>query len=431
MDRRLTLTIERPVAGGRMLARHDGRVVLVSGAIPGETVVARVENVSRKVVFASTVDVVSASPDRRPPACDPACGGSVFAHIAIERQRALKADIVADALRRIGRLSVERPIAVAASPEHGYRLRGRLHVQHRRAGFFVERSHRLCDAGATRQFRADTLDAVSRLSEALGDHTDSVSSMLIAENVAATERVVHLEAVEGHDLTPRIESLALVDGLTGLTATSRGRIVALGGEGRVTDTADALCGDSQLESAGVRWTRTALSFFQGNRFLTGELLRRVVQAVRGQRVLDLYAGVGLFSVAMAAHGRNVLAVEGDDTSVGDLELNAAAWDATLSTRQSSVEAALTTMVPETFDTVVLDPPRTGASAEAIAGVIALVPSRVVYVSCDPATLARDAALLVSGGYRLVSVEAFDLFPNTAHVETMAVFDRFGSLSTPD
>jgi 23S rRNA (uracil1939-C5)-methyltransferase len=173
----------------------------------------------------------------------------------------------------------------------------------------------------------------------------------------------------------------------------------------------------------VTWTRTAASFFQGNRYLTGTLLQQVLRHVRGTRVLDLYAGVGLFSVGIAARGAEVTAVEGDEVSVGDLELNATHWGATLTMRQSSVEAALLTMPAGRFETVVLDPPRTGASPEAVAGVIALDPGRVVYVSCDPATLARDAALLVAGGYRLTSVEAFDLFPNTAHVETLAVFDR--------
>jgi 23S rRNA (uracil1939-C5)-methyltransferase len=95
----------------------------------------------------------------------------------------------------------------------------------------------------------------------------------------------------------------------------------------------------------------------------------------------------------------------------------------LTIRQASVEAVVTTVAAGTFGTVVLDPPRTGASPEVIAGIVAISPGRVVYVSCDPATLARDAALLKAGGYDLVSIEAFDMFPNTPHIETLAVFDR--------
>lgn len=428
-DRRLTLTVERPVAGGRMLARHDGRVVLVSGAIPGERVVARVENVSKKVMLAATVDVVEASPDRRVPHCDPACGGSLYAHITIERQRSLKAEIVADAFRRIGRLPLDAPIAVAASPERGYRLRGRLHVQRRRAGFFLERSHRPCDAGRTAQFRDDTMAVVAQAVEWLGDDADECESIVVGENVTASERVLHLEPIEGGDLSHLADRAVAIDGLTGLTTVGRGRIVRLFGNGRVTDTAHDLCGEDGLLPADVTWTRTAASFFQGNRFLTGALLQQVLRHVRGRRVVDLYAGVGLFSVGMAARGAEVLAVEGDAAGVADLELNTARWSGRLTTRQAAVEAALSTLPPGRFDTVVLDPPRTGASADAIAGVIALEPGRVIYVSCDPATLARDAALLTTGGYRLTSIESFDLFPNTAHVETLAVFDRTGRLSS--
>lgn len=422
-DQRLTVTVERPVAGGRMLARHDGRVVLVSGAIPGETVVARVENVSKKVMLAATVDVIDTSPDRRAPHCDPACGGSVYAHITIERQRRLKAEVVADAFRRIAKIPLGEDVPVAASPEHGYRLRGRLHVQRGRAGFFLERSHRLCDAVATAQFRDDTLAVVDRLLGWMGDGAEGCDSIVVGENVAASERVLHLDPVDGRDVSHLAERAPTIDGLTGVTTVSRGRLVRIAGEGRVTDTARELCGGSGLLTDDVTWTRTAASFFQGNRYLTGTLLERVLQHVRGRRVLDLYAGVGLFSVGLVARGAEVLAVEGDAVAVADLELNAARWGTRLTTRQSAVEAALATLPPGRCDTVVLDPPRTGASPEAVDGVIAVGASRIVYVSCDPATLARDTERIVAGGYRLASIEAFDLFPNTAHVETLAVFDR--------
>jgi 23S rRNA (uracil1939-C5)-methyltransferase len=420
----LTLAIERPVAGGRMLARHEGRVVLVAGAIPGERVLARLEPGSRKVWFASTVDVLDASPDRRPTPGNPACGGLAYSHVEPARQRALKAEVVADSFRRLGRITLGDPVSVAESPERGFRLRGRVHVKDRRAGFFLERTHRLCDAGATAQFGDETLDAVARLIRQLGGEADRCGAIQIAENVAASERVCHLESVEGRrfDLEAITAGWRAIDGLTGLTAVSAGRFVRCGGNARVTDTAEQLCGAGQLP-VGVQWTRTAASFFQGNRFLTGALLTRVLHHARGDRVLDLYAGVGLFSVALAARGSSVTAVEGDDMSVADLEINAAPWARGLTTRQASVEAVLMTVAPAGFDVVVLDPPRTGASPEAIGGILALAASRVVYVSCDPATLARDAALLVAGGYALRSVEAFDLFPNTPHVEMVAVFDR--------
>src|SRR5688572_19066089 len=119
----LTLDIEKPAAGGRMLARHDGRVILVAGAVPGERVAARIERVAKGVVFAETVDVLSASPDRRVPEGDPRCGGDVLSHIGYAAQLRIKTEIVRDAFSRIGRLPLTSVPPVVPSPPHGYRLR--------------------------------------------------------------------------------------------------------------------------------------------------------------------------------------------------------------------------------------------------------------------------------------------------------------------
>ena len=153
----VTLDIEKPAAGGRMLARHHGQVVLVWGAIPGERVTARVERTTKQVAFASTLDVVAPSPDRRAVSGDARCGGSVLAHVAYDRQRQLKGEIIQDTFRRIGRVPLERTPEVMASPERGYRMRSRLHVVNGRLGFFREESHELCDAASTGQL----LDATS------------------------------------------------------------------------------------------------------------------------------------------------------------------------------------------------------------------------------------------------------------------------------
>ncbi|HEX5635396.1 MAG TPA: RsmD family RNA methyltransferase, partial [Gemmatimonadales bacterium] len=150
--------------------------------------------------------------------------------------------------------------------------------------------------------------------------------------------------------------------------------------------------------------------------------QHVASLVAGGPVLDLYAGVGLFGLAAAAAGHGpVTLVEGDRTSGADLERNAAAFAGRVRVLRRSVEAALSGRVGE-YATCVVDPPRAGLSAEARAGVLRLSPARVVYVSCDVATLARDARALVDAGYTLTDIIGVDLFPSTAHVETVAVFD---------
>src|SRR5262245_41103506 len=161
------VSIEKPVAGGRMIARHDGRVVLVAGAIPGETVTAVIERVAKGVAFATTVSVDEASPDRREALRDPLCGGCLYAFVAYSRQLDIKAAVIADAFRRIARLDPPSQISVEPSPETGYRMRARLHCRRGRIGFFREGTHELCDARQTGQLLPATNDALDRLAAAL------------------------------------------------------------------------------------------------------------------------------------------------------------------------------------------------------------------------------------------------------------------------
>jgi 23S rRNA (uracil1939-C5)-methyltransferase len=422
----MELRIERAVAGGRMLARHEGAIVLVAGAIPGELVRADIERTSRHMSFARVREVLEPSAWRRAPAADPSCGGMGYAHIAYPAQLDCKREIVRDAMRRIARIGIGDDLPVDGSPEQHYRLRARLHVAGRRAGFFREGTHALCDAGSTGQLRPEAVAAVERVLAAVdARHLDDVGSIVVAENVRATERVVHLEARKGERAGPIALKDDGLDGmLTGVTAGGQGSdVVTIAGSPHVTDTAAALFGDTTPIPAGTAWTRQAPAFFQGNRFLVGALAAAVAEAIVGRRVLDLYAGVGLFAVMLAAAGRTVTAVEADRISARDLRANAAPFGGDLHVSRRSVEEALGSMTPDAADTVIVDPPRTGLSSDALRGVVAIAARRLVYVSCDPATLARDAAQLVRSGYTLERLQLFDLFPNTAHVETLAVFTR--------
>ena len=141
----LSLVIEKPAAGGRMIARHDGQIALVAGVIPGERVRARVERVAKGgVVFAQPVSLDEESPDRRAPFEDPLCGGCLYSHITYPRQLQMKRQVVSDAFARIAHITLPATIAVAASPEDGYRMRARLHVRGSRVGFYREGTHDLC-----------------------------------------------------------------------------------------------------------------------------------------------------------------------------------------------------------------------------------------------------------------------------------------------
>jgi tRNA/tmRNA/rRNA uracil-C5-methylase (TrmA/RlmC/RlmD family) len=239
----------------------------------------------------------------------------------------------------------------------------------------------------------------------------TVSEIELSENVIGSERAVHLELVPDADPS-RLAALSQVDGLAGASCApvDHPRTMELWGSPYVRD-----------RIGGASLTRHARSFFQANRFLLEPLVNHVLGLIDGGPILDLYAGVGLFSVAAAAGGKgSVVAVEGDRFSADDLRRNAAGHDIT--TVAGSVEDFLRRPGP-TFRTLIVDPPRTGMSKTATAGVVARGASRVVYVSCDIATLARDGRQLIDAGYRIEQLRGFDLFPNTAHVETVISFAR--------
>lgn len=410
----ITVTIEKPVAGGRMLARHEGQIVFVAGAIPGERVRVRIERVSTHMAFGDTVEVLERSGDRRDLDADWACGGSFYAHVSYERQLQLKSEVIADAFARIAKMPLPVPVAVLASHEEGYRMRARLHVKDERLGFFREGTHELCDAGPTRQLLPDTMAALQRLQPVL--QRTRVTSCELSENIAATERAILLELEPSATVPSHADP---IEGISGLLFVDyqRGPLAVSYGSPYVTDRIGASAGAISL-------THHVESFFQGNRYLLPELVNRVVAQVPQGTVTDLYAGVGLFAVPLAAQGhRHIVAVEGDRSSARDLDSNAAPYGRAIHVRHLSVESYLQRRDVQAPDTLVIDPPRTGMSREAMSGILGLKVPRVVYVSCDPPTLARDVRRFSEIGYHLGHIEAFDLFPNTAHVETLAVLTR--------
>jgi 23S rRNA (uracil1939-C5)-methyltransferase len=416
-----------------MIARHHGQVVLVRGAIPGERVRALVERAEKRLAYAVTKEVVDASPDRRPVQTDPLCGGALYSHITYPSQLAIKSDVIRDAFARVGRHPIEHAIDVAASPEAGYRMRARFHVHDGHAGFYREGTHQLCDAAATGQLQAAALDAVATLAAVLErDARGAVASIAIAENIAGDERAAHLELVSSastrgeHRIEKDVlERAAAQAGLRGLSARDAEGAITLIGAPKVQESLGAIT--RGRVSHGVL-QRHAESFFQGNRYLLPELVLAVAElAPESGEALDLYAGVGLFSVALAAFGHlEVTAVEGDRASGEDLRENARAQEPRVKAHLASVEGFLSKRTARAA-TVIVDPPRTGLSTDALASLIRIAPARLVYVSCDPPTLARDARRLLDGGYGLASLRAFDFFPNTPHVESLALFTRAGGL----
>jgi tRNA/tmRNA/rRNA uracil-C5-methylase (TrmA/RlmC/RlmD family) len=245
-------------------------------------------------------------------------------------------------------------------------------------------------------------------------------SLAVAENLPGDQRAIFAELTAPGTLsTPALESL-LGAGLTSVSTLSPSGLRLAAGAPKIADPLSTLTGGR----ATGQLRRTAESFFQGNRFLLPQLVITVMESVLPEGgVLDLYAGVGLFAAALAGTGReNVTAVEGAGATAADLQDNAAALAAPPDAVVEPVERYLA-RAGQLPPTIIVDPPRTGLSKPVLQALVGRGGARIVYVSCDPPTMARDARGLLDGGYELQSLRAFDLFPNTPHVEIVGVFDR--------
>lgn len=379
-------------AGGAALAREDGgRVVFVEGALPGERVRARLTEARKDFARAVTIEVLDASPDRVAPPC-PAlaagCGGCTWQHVSAAGQTRLKAAIVVDALRRIAKLADPPAPEPVTLPGPALRTTARLAVSPTgRAG------HR--PRSGSGAIETDACLAAHPLLEELivAGRYPGAGEVLLRVSVATGERLV------------------LVD-----RAAER---VAVPPDVAVFGAGDRRPAFVHEEVAGRRFRISAGSFFQPGPVVAGALVAAVAAAVgdRGGVLVDLYAGVGLFASTLAA-GRDatVVAVENDPSAVADARVNLADLDATV------VAAEVARWRPRPADVVIADPSRSGLGRPGAGVVAATGAPRVVLVSCDPASMARDTVLLAVSGYRLASVALVDAFPHTFHTETVSHFD---------
>jgi 23S rRNA (uracil1939-C5)-methyltransferase len=421
----LELTIEKGVYRGLGLARHDGQVVFVPHTMPGETVRVRIERAGRGYANGRLVNVVTPSPQRRASPCPyvPRCGGCAHQEMDYAAQLQLKESVLRDALSRAG-VPWDAPIAVTPSPESEWRTRATLHLGSGagglRLGLFEEGSHRIVDVESCLQLSSGLNRAARALLEALRTRPQwaaLVHGIELAESGDGTHRVASL-LVQG-DLGAAAPLAGLgneVPWLTGLGVAEErgGRFLLLSGDPYVETTV-----------GGRRFRAHVRSFFQGNRHLVGPLAEHVVASLpEGGAVLDLYSGVGLFALLAAPRASTVRGAELSAPAVEDARFNAErAGLANVTFDVSDVTAALSGGPVTPDERVILDPPRTGAGPEVIDAIGSRAPAAIVYVSCDPPTLARDLNRLRPHGYRIESVRAFDLFPDTFHIETVVALTR--------
>jgi 23S rRNA (uracil1939-C5)-methyltransferase len=413
-----TLRLEQLGHQGATIARRDGQVVFAAYGIPGELADVYIERVHKDYLEGRVVAVHEPSPRRVMPRCEyfGVCGGCQLQHIAYEEQLVLKRQVVEEQLRRIGRLTdVEvRPTLPAPDPWH-YRNHARFSVD--REGFLgftmrgTRRVVRTFTCYIVHPWIRDTLQALQGRCRGLHQ-----VAMRIGVNTGATLIQPALPGITAA-APPSAVGTAEAAGRDEVEAPPRG-----GASATTTITGGQRWYEEEL--LGQRFRISAASFFQVNTPQAENLIRLVREGLDltpTDLLLDAYAGVGTFARILAPDVRAVIAVEVSASSVADGKVNTAGVP-----NVEWVEGEVEAVVPRLRvrpDAVVLDPSRQGCGAPALAALVAAEVPRVAYVSCEPATLARDLRTLVDGGYHVAYVQPVDLFPQTYHIECVAILRR--------
>lgn len=425
------LTIEKLVYGGDGLGRlpadehGPGKAVFVPFVLEGEVAEVCLVEEKRGFARAKLNEVKKSSAHRIEPGCPyfRRCGGCHYQHSDYEHQLEIKAAILKENLRRITKLELETDLEIHPSPPWNYRNRTRVKVRNTpqfELGYYAFNSHELLPVETCPISSRSINRAIAALWETgrAGRMLDGIQEI---EFFASADDSQLLIEAYGSPEIPAVAAKPWAEGLLAAVPDASGIVlfaqpIRVQGtpvlEPIVTVSSDALI--YKTESAAYRVS--AGSFFQVNRHLTGELVTVVTAQSGGHTALDLYAGVGLFATVLSRDFERVIAVESSDNSYRDLEHN---MPANVKTVHATVEKHLANAAGKSkADLVVVDPPRGGLGAQIVRALVALGSPRLVYVSCDPATLARDLSGLLAGGYRVQQAHLVDLFPQTYHLESV-------------
>jgi len=422
------VTVEKPINGGAFLARDQGKAIFVPLALPGEQVRVQIAEEKRSYASAEVAEILTPAPDRVAPVCPHfgACGGCQYQHARYEAQLRFKQSILRETLER-GGVRAPDAIAVLSASPWAYRNRIRLALDAAgNPGYRGRRSHAIvpiaeCPIAAPLLVRAAL--AAGEIARQLprDRHPTELSLFCDAEE---TSLLAGLSAPEPQDFSLDEFCRALAERIPQLAGAE---LAAEPGSGRTPRTL-ARWGAPSLayRAAGFTYCVDHGAFFQVNRWLLDSLVDCVLANAEGSLAWDLFAGVGLFARRLASRFARVLAVESAPSATDALVHNLAGTSAeavsaaTLDFLRSTTAHRRGLIVP---DLIVVDPPRTGLGAETTALLAQVAAPELVYVSCDPATLARDLRPLLASGYSIHAIALADLFPQTFHIETVVRLRR--------
>jgi len=407
--------------GGEAVGRHDGMVLFVTGGVPGDVVNVDVTISKKSFVRGHVVEVLKPSELRAAAPCPyfGSCGGCQWQNVRYQEQLNIKRHLVTEAFQRIGHLEAEvQPVLGMEDPWHyrntmefGFTYEGE-------PGLRRTRGHRIVPI-------QECLISRPEINETLELLWDLITREKLAEILPnnAFVRVGDIfpgvvVGLFGHGEWPEITE-RMVQARPDLIAGAVQR------KGRGSEKGRTLFGKDYTEHIllGKQYRAGIASFFQVNPTQVERLIETALAWLEprpNEVILDAYSGVGTFTLQLAEKVMEIIAVEASPSANADAKMNASKWQSIRLVEGNFGEVEL---LVDRVDGVVIDPPRAGCSPEALETLTRLAPGRIVYVSCDPTTLARDAGLLVAAGYRLGQVQPVDLFPQTYHVETVALFTK--------
>lgn len=418
---RVTVKIEKLLFGGNGLAHAEGCAIFIPGGIPGETVLAELTQIKKRYMEGRLLEVVYSSPYRRTPPCPifSECGGCDLQHIDDSPQLSYKVEAIRELLGRIARLhTVALASPIPSTEPLGYRIRVQLKVAGKTIGFFRRGSHQIVEVNQCPISSTLINRTISRLS-AFFSVTDSEGGGIeeihlhVAESPEQVLMILSLDKLRPGRFHSVFQSLSEEVPLVGL--------VLRAGKSRHVFGQDYI----NLTLLGQRLRVSDRSFVQGNWRMNEKIVTWAEEELgieKGDRILEMYAGIGNFTLPFAQRAGSVVSLEGSRSAVKDAKLNIKnAGLKNVQVLEGSVEWGVQRLVGR-FDRIFIDPPRTGVNPFVLRS-LPHTAKRLVYLSCHPATLARDLRLLIDCGWHLVTLQPFDLFPQTAHLELGAVLER--------
>ncbi|WP_328185407.1 23S rRNA (uracil(1939)-C(5))-methyltransferase RlmD [Marinobacter sp. OP 3.4] len=429
----LPCAIEAFSHDGRGIAREEGKTRFVDGALPGERVMAKMISTRSKFDELRTEEVLEASPERTEPPCDFAdlCGGCSLQHMAPDAQIRFKENTLREHFAHFGGIEPEQWIEPMRSPSLGYRRKARLGVR-----FVPKRDSVLVGFREKRNSFLADINRCVVLDPRIGERIDDLRGLLYG--LEAYQHIAQVEVACGDD-----EAAMIFRNMIPLSEADRSALVAFGKahdlhiylQPKGPDTVHRIWPEGGEERLSYRLPEFDLTmsfhpmdFTQVNADINQRMVHRAVEWLDvqpGERVLDLFCGLGNFTLPLARQAGQVVGVEGDDAMVVRGRENAernGLDNVTFHGANLQGDFTRESWASEGFDRILIDPPRSGAQ-EICEHLTAFGARRIVYVSCNPATLARDAGVIVSKGYRLKQAGVMDMFPHTTHVESIALFER--------